>query len=380
MSAPYPTATPGSADPARAEIHPTESAAGPITAEVIADMVWPPRHLVQAPPRSAAQDAASRANARASTGPRTRLGKLRIRHNGVRHGLYAATAPMIGERRKDYARLHDTLVAELKPGAPLEDMLVSRAAALLWRLGRAPAAENALFESFAREAARALRPDDEAVDAPFDEDGADEAEEAVGVDLLWGLAFRAGLADSPVNRIARWERSLHLQLREVMAELDRRQQQRRAAEQEAAKAAAAAARAAAIAAAEAEAEAEHERTHTVFEDVDDDAAYALLDRQIALRNNAFTRRELEDEVIRLRAALSQREGLPPSLLPLHAAGDELHRSFEEVFRKSFTGHPPGTVANGRWEPDGDEVERLRRLVRETIGSAAFATPGNQPSP
>jgi hypothetical protein len=335
-----------------------------------------PASTVPSHTRSPAQDAASRTNALHSTGPRTRLGKLRIRHNGVRHGLYAVTAPMIGERRKEYARLHDTLVAELKPGSELESLLVHRAASLLWRLGRVPAAENALFESFALEAARALRPEDE------DEAGrgapeSDAVGEEIGVDLLWGLAFRAGLSDSPVNRITRWERSLQMQLRELLAELARRQAQRAADEAAAARAAAEAAREAARAAAAAEEEAEFDRTHTLFDDIDDDEAYSILDATIAFRDNALTRRELEDEVIRLRAALCRAAGIPPSPLPLHAAGDTPHRELDELRR--FAGHPPGHFVNGRWQPDPDDVERVARLVRETLGPDHGAAPPQWPS-
>jgi hypothetical protein len=111
--------------------------------------------------------------------------------------------------------------------------------------------------------------------------------------------------------------------------------------------------------------------------VDDDEAYSNLDATIAFRDNALTRRELEDEVIRLRAALCRAAGIPPSPLPLHAAGDTPHRELDELRR--FAGHPPGHFVNGRWQPDPDDVERVARLVRETLGPGHGAAPPQWPS-
>lgn len=224
-----------------------------------------PSRLPGPVPRSAAQAEASRANARASTGPRTRIGKLHIRHNGMRHGLYSDGVPMMGERRRDYRQLYERLGQEFQPVTPYDEMLLCRAAQLLWRLGRVPAAENALFESYGAEAAQVLQADE--AEAAEPDAPTDAPPEAVGVDLLWGLAFRSGMADSPVNRLARWERGLHRQLREVIAEL-------RASKAERA----------------ARGEAERGFRHPDEERAE---AYNWLDTHLALTDNCFTRQELE---------------------------------------------------------------------------------------
>ena len=291
-----------------------------------------PSRLPGPVPRTPAQAATSRANAQASTGPRTRLGKLHIRHNGVRHGLYTSRAPMMGERRRDYAHVLERLATEFQPATPFEESLVSRAASLVWRLGRVPAAENALFESFGAEAAQVLQAadDDEAAEA----DAA--APREVGVDLLWGLAFRSGMADSPVNRLARWERGLHRQLREVMAEL----------------------RASKLA------RAELRDAAPTFSNPDQERAeaYTQLDTMLAFTDNCFTRQELEDEVIRLRALLAARDRLPPPLTPVHARGQVPLRRMEEIQAQAFTGHIKGSRNDDKWTPAADEVARLRSLV------------------
>ncbi len=291
-----------------------------------------PSRLPGPVPRSAAQAAASRANAKGSTGPRTRLGKLRIRHNGVRHGLYAATAPMIGERRRDFRLLAGQFAEEFTPQSAYEDMLVHRAATLVWRLGRVPAAENALFESFGAEAAGMLAATGGDDDAP-DEDA---AAPDVGVDLLWGLSFRSGLADSPVNRLARWERGLHRQLREVMAELRRCQADRRAQGDES----------------------------RGFRDPELDyaEAYTALDNHLAWTDNCFTRQELEDEVVRLRALLAARDGLPPPVTPVHARGQMPLRRMEEIQAHAFTGHTRGLRVDDLWTPAAEEVARIQALA------------------
>lgn len=312
-------------------------------------------------PRSPAQAAASRANAKGSTGPRTRLGKLHIRHNGVRHGLYTATAPMMGERRRDYAHVLERLTTEFLPDTPFEESLVSRAASLVWRLGRAPAAENALFESFGAEAARALREDDGAAG-----EGASDAEPTdVAVDLLWGLSFRAGNVDSPVNRLARWERGLHRQLREVMAELRASQAARwEQAEQPAAIDA---------------------MGSLLSTDKDRDEIYSALDTYIAVRDSALTRKELEDEVIRLRAQLAARDGLPPPVAPLHQVGNTPRRRAEEVESHAFTRHIKGKChgRNWDWSPAPEEAAHIQALIADALGrsvAAARAAPSTSPPP
>jgi hypothetical protein len=92
-----------------------------------------------------AQIAANRANAARSTGPRTPAGKARSSYNSLKHGLYARDVVLPGEDRAEYDRLLAELMAEFRPHARYETMLVERLADISWRLGRAAAIEAGLL-------------------------------------------------------------------------------------------------------------------------------------------------------------------------------------------------------------------------------------------
>jgi len=144
---------------------------------------------------SDAQAAANRANAQASTGPRTLAGKARVRRNAHRHGLYAENAPDAGEDALAFGQLYDDFLRRFMPDGAAETALVARIAAITWRLARVPAAEHAVYAGH------------EADFIPADDPG----ENPIAVDLpdLWGAAHRAGNFDSPIARINRHE--AHLQ-------------------------------------------------------------------------------------------------------------------------------------------------------------------------
>ena len=83
--------------------------------------------------------AANRANARKSTGPRTPSGKARSSLNALKHGFFADTVVLPGDKTEsidDFHALCDALRAEFAPVGPLEDILVERLAATYWRLRR----------------------------------------------------------------------------------------------------------------------------------------------------------------------------------------------------------------------------------------------------
>jgi hypothetical protein len=92
---------------------------------------------------SEAQIEANRANARLSTGPKTRAGKEKSRQNALRHGLRAQQVVALDERGADFAAYHDELVAALEPQDAFEAALVRRLALLSWRLDRVARIEAA---------------------------------------------------------------------------------------------------------------------------------------------------------------------------------------------------------------------------------------------
>lgn len=81
--------------------------------------------------------AANRRNALKSTGPRTLEGKARASRNNLRHGVLVAV-PVIREmeRTEEWDAHLEGVRTSLSPVGYLEEVLVDRAALLLWRMGR----------------------------------------------------------------------------------------------------------------------------------------------------------------------------------------------------------------------------------------------------
>jgi hypothetical protein len=81
-------------------------------------------------------------NATHSTGPRTVLGKARSSGNALKHGLTSTKVVLPGEDQAEFDRMHQSLIAELKPEGEFEAQLVADIANCVWRLGRARAIET----------------------------------------------------------------------------------------------------------------------------------------------------------------------------------------------------------------------------------------------
>jgi hypothetical protein len=82
---------------------------------------------------SEAQIRANRANAKRSTGPRTRGGKARSARNAIKHGVLAQDVTAVTESAREYQSLLRNLVYEFEPQTSLEALLVQRLANLFWR-------------------------------------------------------------------------------------------------------------------------------------------------------------------------------------------------------------------------------------------------------
>lgn len=86
------------------------------------------------------------ANAQKSTGPRTVAGKARSRRNALKHGILSAeTLITDGESKEDAATfeaLREELQADLDPQGLLQEILVDRLVALVWRWRRVLRYEN----------------------------------------------------------------------------------------------------------------------------------------------------------------------------------------------------------------------------------------------
>jgi hypothetical protein len=90
---------------------------------------------------------ANRKNAKRSTGPRSKAGKARSRHNARKHGLTAATLVIGGENPSEFEELRAELIHEHDPQSTLEYELVERLTGILWRLRRIPFFEAAILDA-----------------------------------------------------------------------------------------------------------------------------------------------------------------------------------------------------------------------------------------
>ncbi len=89
------------------------------------------------------QQAANRANALKSTGPRSSGGKAKACQNSTRHGLLSERLLLAGECHDDFSRLLADLQSALCPVGALELSVVDRIAVSLWRQRRLVTAESA---------------------------------------------------------------------------------------------------------------------------------------------------------------------------------------------------------------------------------------------
>jgi len=85
---------------------------------------------------TAKQQAASRANAQKSTGPRTSAGKAVSRFNALKHGIYAVHQVMFDEKAEDLAELAAEYHEHHNPANPNERLLVDTLVHNEWRLRR----------------------------------------------------------------------------------------------------------------------------------------------------------------------------------------------------------------------------------------------------
>ena len=90
---------------------------------------------------------ANRANAKRSTGPRTKTGKSLSCINAYKHGLTAQTIVIHGEDPEEFNLLRAKLEDEFKPRPGMESELVERLAACMWRMRRIPVFEASLIEA-----------------------------------------------------------------------------------------------------------------------------------------------------------------------------------------------------------------------------------------
>jgi hypothetical protein len=93
------------------------------------------------------QQAASRANAQKSTGPRTTAGKAASRFNALKHGIYAVHQIMFDEKPEDLAELSAEYHELCSPADAKQRLLVDTLVANEWRLRRMRRVEAELWQT-----------------------------------------------------------------------------------------------------------------------------------------------------------------------------------------------------------------------------------------
>lgn len=177
--------------------------------------------------------AANRKNAERSTGPRTPEGKAVSAMNRQLHGLTGRADMVTGEDPQAFARLREGLAVQLAPVGVLEEALMDRVAACLWRLWRTQRIEAGLltFRLIDLEESRNRKED---VMKEFCKElcnGTTEASRAWAEQKLedlptWGQVFVMDCQAGAMDKLNRYETALERSLYRAMHELERLQRAR----------------------------------------------------------------------------------------------------------------------------------------------------------
>ncbi len=189
---------------------------------------------------------ANRSNAQKSTGPRTPEGKAAVRLNALRHGLLSEEVLLPGEDGEALGELGEHVRAELRPVGALENLLVDRVVASVWRLRRLGRVEAGIFAwERSEELAERAERDAQSLKWYFPADGTtstnfrivDEARHQEALNRAWRM--RSEQADeiatlgrtfardadraNAFSKLSRYETAIERQLYKALHELERRQ-------------------------------------------------------------------------------------------------------------------------------------------------------------
>jgi hypothetical protein len=96
-------------------------------------------------PESQSEQVSDKKNAAKRGGPKTQKGKEKSKHNAVRHGIFSEVVLLKGEPKDDLDCLLNGFHDFLEPNGTLENLLVDKLAATVWRHRRLIIAENELI-------------------------------------------------------------------------------------------------------------------------------------------------------------------------------------------------------------------------------------------
>jgi hypothetical protein len=140
--------------------------------------------------------AANRRNAQRSTGPKSAKGKATSRQNALKHGILASSLLIVAalEDADEFQQLVNALIRDLAPVGALEEMLVEKIAVCCWREARALRCERGSVQQMIKTV---------------------------------GLKDNLVLPINDLDRILRYETSIHRQLAYSTSQLERLQRTRK---------------------------------------------------------------------------------------------------------------------------------------------------------
>jgi hypothetical protein len=92
------------------------------------------------------QVAANKDNAKKSTGPKSKDGKIQTAGNAIKHGILSQRLILPGEDQHAFIALQDDLRLALRPMGTLELILVEKIAVVIWKQKRLTAASSASIQ------------------------------------------------------------------------------------------------------------------------------------------------------------------------------------------------------------------------------------------
>lgn len=167
---------------------------------------------------------ANRANARNSTGPRTKAGKAVSRLNSRKHGLAANLLVIGDEDPTEFEALRAALMQQYDPRGAAQCELVEYLAGLYWRLRRVPLFEAAIFAArheqvateFQEERARLHRLENEGESEDEEDDEPEEMSEAEWLVRVGRVLIKDGVWNDALGKLARHETTLLNALRKTL--------------------------------------------------------------------------------------------------------------------------------------------------------------------
>ncbi len=166
------------------------------------------------------QNAANRANARRSTGPRTEDGRRASSLNALKHGLRSQLTVIPGENPADFQTLFDAFVEEAEPESARDLAAVRKIASCEWRLRRIAVIEAEMFTQ-ALQPQPAEEPTVDNIEAIIERMAAQQA--APPQSPMATLAERFLKGDiKHFNALTRYEAALDRQYHQAWRDLDSR--------------------------------------------------------------------------------------------------------------------------------------------------------------